>query len=404
MTSRAKRFGLVLFGAACGAAAVTASRSRAEAGGGAGNARRRGFAVVVDRVDKKNLTKKKDTLMTREAESGQKERAGKLVGLVSLRGTFQAAPDPGTPPWARRSPAGISGDAVHSQLRALVGVMPNDNDDNDDNKDRRSGPYDAVVLRIDSPGGSPLEASKVFAAIQHAKKKLGPSVPVIAFVDSLCASAGYYAACGCDEIVCDPNSIVGSIGVVSAPSVNVSELFKRWGVDVKIMTSGANKNRMNPFEPRKKQDELFQRDMLMRDVHDTFIQVVKSARGDRLKPAVAAEQLARLNGSRVEEEDGLFDGCYYIGERALAVGFVDEVTTAPFDMWLQHRFGDDVAVARVKRVAGSPLERLLGPLFDHNAGGVMLGGNGTAASMIDDAFRLARDCELYGRFGLGPPR
>ena len=389
----AKRFGLVLFGAACGAAAVTAARIRADRGasGGADGGVGGGFVVTVDKKNRKKKKKKKTA----------KER---VVGILSLRGTFQAAPDPSAPLWSRSGPASISGDTVYDQLSALVHAAPNNKDEDGDITSLLEGPYDAIVLRIDSPGGSPLEASKVFAAIRHTKEQLGPNTTVIAFVESLCCSAGYFAACCCDEIVCDPNSIVGSIGVVSFPSFNVTELFKRHGVDAKVLTSGANKLRMNPFEPRKQEDELFLRDMLMRDVHDTFIEVVKEARGDRLNPELAAEQLARLNGSRAEEEDGLFDGCFYVGERALAVGFVDEVTTAPFDLWLRKRFGDDVSVARVKRVGGSPLQRLLGVWFNEGAGRVMLGGSSAAASVIDDAFRLARDCELYGRFGLGPPR
>lgn len=319
-------------------------------------------------------------------DSGSKSR--KIVGVLELRGTFRAPPVKGGAPWSGQS-GGIDGDMVASCMARLVQAS-----------ESFENPLSAVVLRIDSPGGSPLEASKVYSALKHYKAKLGPATPLIVVVESLCASAGYYAAAAADEIVCDPNSIIGSIGVISAPSINVHKFLEANGIEGKILTSGANKFRMDPFAPSKHEDELFIR-MLMGDIHANFISVVKAERGDRLKPGIAAGQLAKLNGTRAEDEDGLFDGCAYAGQRAVDVGFADTLTSAPLNLWLQERFGEDVAICKIEKKKVGKIQQLLGMgLFGLPPAAAMAG----SGSVVDDAFRLARDYALYSRFGMSPPR
>lgn len=342
--------------------------------------------------------------LTAPAAGGAKKEKGdkkkNLVGVLHLRGTFARPPSP-----PQLQPHAVSGDGVERELRSMSDLS----DSVAAGKTRITGltpgrGLTALVLRIDSPGGSPLEASRVFAAVKHYKAKMG-GIPVVALVDSACASAGYYVACAADEIVCNPHSVVGSVGVVGPLSYNVERFLRKKGailegVDLWVQTAGKNKLRNNPFLPRRKEDERFLQGN-MEETQRLFVGVVRRERGDRLRPDVAARRLAELHGTRAADEDGLFDGCFYVGRRAVDVGFADAVTALPEELWLRERYGEDAIVASLVPRRGA-LAGLLGlGLGALDSLGLPLLSVG---SIVDDSYRLAQDHELWTRFGLTPPR
>jgi serine protease SohB len=163
----------------------------------------------------------------------------------------------------------------------------------------------AVVLAVNSPGGSPAQSSLIAARIRQLAGKKG--VPVIACVEDAAASGGYWLACAADEIVADPTSIVGSIGVISS-SFGFEEAIARLGVERRLVTAGADKSFMDPFRPVDPAQQERLRD-LMAGLHAEFIGWVESRRGARLRP----------------DSEPLFTGRFWTGRRALELGLVDRL-------------------------------------------------------------------------------
>ena len=136
----------------------------------------------------------------------------------------------------------------------------------------------AVALLINSPGGSAVQSHLVFQRIrQLAREK---NRPVIAFVEDVAASGGYMIACAADEIVADPSSIVGSIGVIGA-TFGFSKLIEKIGIERRIYTSGTNKAMLDPFLPENP-DHVARLKAIQEDIHASFIELVKSRRGAKL--------------------------------------------------------------------------------------------------------------------------
>jgi signal peptide peptidase SppA len=165
----------------------------------------------------------------------------------------------------------------------------------------------AVVLLINSPGGSPTQSALVadrirgLADLKH--------VPVLAFCEDVAASGGYWLACAADEIVAHPTSLVGSIGVVSQ-GFGLHGLLERFGVERRLYTAGANKSRLDPFLPEREDDVVWLRSM-QTELHGMFRDWVCSRRGDRL----------------VTGQQDLFTGEVWSGRRALELGLVDRLGT-----------------------------------------------------------------------------
>src|SRR5262252_9667251 len=137
----------------------------------------------------------------------------------------------------------------------------------------------AVALVINSPGGSPVQSRQIYLRIRQlaADKKL----PVLVFVEDVAASGGYMIACAADEIICDPSSILGSIGVVGG-SFGFTRLMEKLGVERRLYVAGEHKVMLDPFMPENPEDvERFK--ALQRDIHQDFIGLVKRSRGARLK-------------------------------------------------------------------------------------------------------------------------
>jgi signal peptide peptidase SppA len=137
----------------------------------------------------------------------------------------------------------------------------------------------AVALVINSPGGSPVQSRQIFLRIKQlaAERKL----PVLVFVEDVAASGGYMIACAGDEIICDPSSILGSIGVVGG-SFGFQEAIRRLGIERRLYTSGEHKAMLDPFLPENP-DDVARLKAIQREIHQIFISLVKDRRGARLK-------------------------------------------------------------------------------------------------------------------------
>ncbi|MBN9490982.1 MAG: S49 family peptidase [Alphaproteobacteria bacterium] len=178
----------------------------------------------------------------------------------------------------------------------------------------------AVALAINSPGGSPVQSSLIAQRIRLLAKE--KNLPVIAFVEDLAASGGYWLACAADEIIVDPASIVGSIGVVSA-SFGFKDLIGRIGIERRVHTSGERKAMLDPFREEKPEDvERLKR--LQAEIHEGFKAWVRERRGSRL----------------MGDEAALFSGEFWTGKRGLELGLVDSL--GELRTVLQERYGTKV--------------------------------------------------------------
>lgn len=161
----------------------------------------------------------------------------------------------------------------------------------------------AVVLRINSPGGSPVQAGQVYDEIRRLRAK-HKSKPVYVVVDDICASGGYYIAAAADKIFVDKASIVGSIGVL-IDGFGFTEGMKKLGIERRLLTAGENKGFLDPFSPLDQRDVAHARAML-NEIHQQFIQVVRQGRGNRLK-----------------EHPELYSGLVWSGARSIELGLAD---------------------------------------------------------------------------------
>ena len=188
----------------------------------------------------------------------------------------------------------------------------------------------AIALAINSPGGSAVQSHLIYRRIRELAQE--KSVPVIAFVEDVAASGGYMIACAADEIVCDPSSIVGSIGVVGA-SFGVAEAMKKLGIERRVYTAGEKKVTLDPFLPEKPEDVEHLK-VIQREIHETFIALVRTSRG------------ARLTGP----ENTVFSGEYWGAKTALGYGLIDRL--GDLRAVLRERFGEDVMTPLVSPERG----------------------------------------------------
>ena len=162
----------------------------------------------------------------------------------------------------------------------------------------------AVVLLINSPGGSPVQAGIINDEILRLKAKYNK--PVYAVVEESCASAAYYIAVGADKIYVDKASIVGSIGVLM-DGFGFTGLMDKLGVQRRLITAGENKGFLDPFSPQSEAHRAMAQSMVDQ-IHQQFIKVVKAGRGDRLK-----------------ETPETFSGLFWSGEKAVELGLADHL-------------------------------------------------------------------------------
>lgn len=168
----------------------------------------------------------------------------------------------------------------------------------------------AVILRINSPGGSPVQSGYVYDEIKRLRGKY-PEIPLYAVISDLGASGAYYVAAAADQIYADKASLVGSIGVV-AGGFGFVEAMGKLGVERRLYTAGDHKGFLDPFT-EEKQDEVQFWEGVLNKTHQQFIDKVKQGRGDRLKP-----------------DENTFSGLVWNGEQALEMGLIDGLGSAGF--------------------------------------------------------------------------
>jgi signal peptide peptidase SppA len=190
----------------------------------------------------------------------------------------------------------------------------------------------AVALAINSPGGSPVQSALIGQRIRLLADEKG--LKVIAFVEDVAASGGYWLACAADEIVVDPHSIVGSIGVISA-GFGFQDLIARFGIERRLHTSGERKSMLDPFRPEKT-DDVERLHRLQAEIHDGFKDWVRERRAGKLKGDDAL----------------LFSGEFWTGRRGLELGLIDGL--GELRATLQARYGAKVHLPMV-----GPRRRLL---------------------------------------------
>ncbi|MBF0177679.1 MAG: S49 family peptidase [Magnetococcales bacterium] len=169
-----------------------------------------------------------------------------------------------------------------------------------------------VILRINTPGGSPAQAGMIFDEVMRLRSK-HPSIPVYAAVEDICASGGYYIAAAAKEIYADKASLVGSIGVVMQ-SFGLKSTLEKLGMESRTLTSGEHKAFLDPFQDVKPEEKIHAQNMLNK-IHQQFISAVRKGRGDRLKGT----------------NEKLFNGLFWTGEDAVSLGLVDGLGS---DRWI----------------------------------------------------------------------
>ena len=162
-----------------------------------------------------------------------------------------------------------------------------------------------VILRINSPGGSPVQSQLIYDEMRRLRKKY-PDIPLYAVVEDICASGGYFVAVGADRIYVNKASIVGSIGVLMN-GFGFTGLMDKLGVERRLITAGENKGMLDPFSPVEQKDVQHAK-QLIHDVHEQFIGVVREGRGKRLK-----------------EGPEIFSGLIWTGQKSIDLGLADGI-------------------------------------------------------------------------------
>ncbi|MFA7243419.1 MAG: S49 family peptidase [Sulfuricellaceae bacterium] len=167
-----------------------------------------------------------------------------------------------------------------------------------------------IILRINSPGGSPVQAGYIYDEIKRLRAKY-PDIPLYAVVEDICASGGYYVAAAADKIYVDKASIVGSIGVLM-DGFGFTDSLKKLGVERRLLTAGENKGFLDPFSPMSGKQKEFAQTMLQ-EIHQQFIKAVRQGRGKRLK-----------------ETPEMFSGLFWTGEKSIEMGMADALGSTEY--------------------------------------------------------------------------
>lgn len=220
----------------------------------------------------------------------------------------------------------------------------------------------SVALVINSPGGSPVQSSLIAKRIRDLAEER--KLPIVAFCEDVAASGGYWLACTADEIFADANSIIGSIGVVSA-GFGFGDLIDRFGIERRVYSTGSRKVMLDPFQDEKPED-VERLAELQADIFQNFKNVVKQRRADRL----------------LASDDALFTGDIWTGNQALEIGLIDGLGEMRSEM--QKRYGDNVKFVRTQVRMGL-VSRLRG---------------GGRAGNLTDIVATLDEWALWKRYGL----
>lgn len=227
----------------------------------------------------------------------------------------------------------------------------------------------AVAIRINSPGGSPVQSRLIYSRIRTLADRHDKKVHV--FIEDVGASGGYLVALSGDEIIADASSIVGSIGVVAA-GFGFDKLIERIGVERRVYTSGPRKVMLDPFQPTNA-DDVERLRAIQDDIQRMFVDLVRERRG------------GKLNGS----DDDLFSGEFWSGLKARELGLVDSIGDLRAAM--QSQYGDDVKLVNVKTQRGF-LSRRMGPFRDRDLAG--------DATFAEDLLATLETRALWSRYGI----
>lgn len=257
-------------------------------------------------------------------------KADPLVAVVRLQGTIGAA-----------GRGGLSDRSTASLLEKAF----------------RRGKPAAVALEINSPGGSPVQSALIGARIRRLSEETG--VPVIAFVEDVAASGGYWLASSADEVLADGGSVLGSIGVISS-GFGAHVFLQRQGLERRVHTAGRSKTMLDPFMPEKDED-IARLNKVLGQIHEGFIAHVKARRGDKLA-----------------QNPDLFTGEIWIGQAAVDQGLADGLGHLVPTM--KARYGDKVKFRRYE--GRKPLMQRFG------------------AAIAGDTLAAIEDRAAFARFGL----
>ena len=226
----------------------------------------------------------------------------------------------------------------------------------------------AVALVINSPGGSPVQSRIMYQRIRELADENDKKVLV--FVEDVAASGGYMLAISGDEIFVDETSIIGSIGVVSA-SFGFDKAIEKIGIDRRVYTAGKNKVTLDPFQPEKKSDIAYLKELQL-EIHKVFIDMVEARRGTKLG-----------------DDPDLFTGKFWTGLRAKELGLVDDF--GHIGTIIKKRYGKDAKLRLITQRRG-----LLGR---GGTPGISIGSE-AASSLVDTSIMTAEEKVLRARFGL----
>ncbi|MCM2291291.1 S49 family peptidase [Allorhizobium sp. BGMRC 0089] len=228
----------------------------------------------------------------------------------------------------------------------------------------------AVALSVNSPGGSPVQSRMIYQRIRSLAEEHNKTVLV--FVEDVAASGGYMIAIAGDEIIADPTSIVGSIGVVSG-GFGFPDLLKKLGVERRVYTAGENKVMLDPFQPEKQSDIEYLKTLQL-DIHAVFIDMVKERRGIRL-----------------HDEPSLFSGLFWTGRKAYELGLIDGLGS--LREVIRARYGKKAKLELVSAKSG---------LFSRRLPGIdaALGKADPFASAGAGLAEAVEERALWSRFGL----
>lgn len=227
----------------------------------------------------------------------------------------------------------------------------------------------AVAVVINSPGGSPVQSMLIFKRLRALAEENDTRIYV--FTEDVAASGGYFIALAGDEIYADPSSIIGSIGVIAA-GFGFHQAIDKLGVERRVYTSGEKKMTLDPFKPENP-DDVERIKALQSDIHETFKEVVRSRRGEKLA------------------SDDLFTGEFWTGVRAVELGLIDGLSDVRTKM--RELYGEEVELKLVK-----PKKGLFGRTVQQ---GVFAGlPNFSEASLTDQMISSLEARSLWSRFGL----
>ncbi|MCX8519410.1 MAG: S49 family peptidase [Methylophilaceae bacterium] len=247
----------------------------------------------------------------------------------------------------------------HTALIELQGVIEDKGEISADavlaslNEAYQNATTKGIILRINSPGGSPVQAGIINDEIVR-QKKLHPQIPVIAVVEDICASGGYYIAVAADKIYVNKASIIGSIGVL-IEGYGFTEAIKKVGIERRLIAAGENKTMLDAFSPVNPKHKAHMQTML-NEVHEQFKSVVRVGRGERLK-----------------ETPEIFSGLFWTGAQGVKLGLADGLGSTDYvareiikeSNVIDFTQQDDIANRLVKRFGVNLLNNFLLKFFEN---------------------------------------